>query len=259
MTGEETACALLHGHWKSQTRLDALPAELRPVDRAAAYRAQAHIEGFSDAPLLGWMIAATSIAGQKHIGVDGPMAGRLLAERRVPDGGTTPLGNNLMQVAEMEFAFRMARDLPPRAAAYATDEVLAHVAALHPAIEIPDSRYNDFVTAGEAQLIADNACAHRYVIAGAAPDVWRGMELAAHGVTAYRNGAVAETGTGANVLGDPRIALTWLANELSSLVLTLAAGQFVMTGTCVKPLAIAAGDQVLGEFGVLGRVSVAFS
>ena len=85
------------------------------------------------------------------------------------------------------------------------------------------------------------------------------MELAAHGVTAYRNGAVAETGTGANVLGDPRIALTWLANELSSLVLTLAAGQFVMTGTCVKPLAIAAGDQVLGEFGVLGRVSVAFS
>ena len=256
MTGEKTACALLHGHWKNQTRLDALPAELQPADRASAYRVQAQIEAFSVAPLLGWKIAATSIAGQKHIGVDGPMAGRLLAERRVPDGGTTPLGNNLMQVAEMEFAFRRARDLPPRAEAYTQDEVLSHVASLHPAIEIPDSRYNDFVTAGEAQLIADNACAHRYVIADAAPEIWRGMDLAAHAVAAYRNGAVAETGSGANVLGDPRIALTWLAGELSGLGLTLAAGQFVMTGTCVKPLAIAAGDQVSGDFGALGKASV---
>ena len=29
--------------------------------------------------LFGWKIAATSEAGQKHINVDGPMAGRILA------------------------------------------------------------------------------------------------------------------------------------------------------------------------------------
>ncbi|MDB5736055.1 MAG: Hydratase [Alphaproteobacteria bacterium] len=247
-------CALLYGHWKDQTRLGALP--VRPADRAAAYRIQAGIEDFSTALLFGWKIAATSLAGQKHIGVDGPMAGRLLAERRVPDGGATPLGNNLMRVAEMEFAFRMAQDLPPRPQPYAQDEVLAQVSALHPAIEIPDSRYNDFVTAGEAQLIADNACAHRYVIGAATSFDWRALDLAAHKVRALRNDAVAEDGTGANVLGDPRIALTWLANELSRLDLILKAGQVVMTGTCVKPLAIAVGDRIAGDFGVLGTVSV---
>jgi 2-keto-4-pentenoate hydratase len=251
------ASALLYRHWTDQTRLDALP--VRPEGRAAAYGIQAGIEDFSTAPLFGWKIAATSVAGQKHIGVDGPMAGRLLAERRVPDGGSTPLGNNLMRVAEMEFAFGMAHDLVPRAQAWAQDEVMAAVATLHPAIEIPDSRYNDFVTAGEAQLIADNACAHRYVIGPANRFDWRTLDLVAHKVRAFRNEVVAEDGIGANVLGDPRIALTWLANELSRLGLTLKAGQVVMTGTCVKPLAIASGDRIMGDFGALGSVSVMFA
>ena len=40
------------------------------------------------------------------------------------------------------------------------DEVLAAVATLHPAIEVPDSRFDDFTIVGAPQLIADNACAH---------------------------------------------------------------------------------------------------
>ena len=58
------------------------------------------------------------------------------------------------------------------------------------------------------------------------------------------------------VLGDPRLAVTWLANELSQLGIALAAGQTVSTGTCVVPMAIAPGDEVCGDFGVLGTISV---
>jgi 2-keto-4-pentenoate hydratase len=61
-------------------------------------------------------------------------------------------------------------------------------------------------------------------------------------------------GIGANVLGDPRIALAWLANELSSLGVTLRAGQVVTTGTCLVPLEIAPGDHVRMDFGALGAV-----
>ena len=42
---------------------------------------QACLERRSAFPLFGWKIAATSLDGQRHIGVDGPLAGRLLAER----------------------------------------------------------------------------------------------------------------------------------------------------------------------------------
>ena len=57
-------------------------------------------------------------------------------------------------MAELEFAFRMADDLPTRAAPYEVSEVLARVANLHPAIEIPDSRYEKFERAGLPQIIA---------------------------------------------------------------------------------------------------------
>ena len=261
MTDDEmrTASDLLFHHWEKQTRLAALPPRLRPADRAEGYRVQAFIEDHTAQPLFGWKIAATSLAGQAHINVDGPLAGRLLAERVIADGGVCPMGNNLMRVAEMEFAFRMAVDLPPRPASYGHDEVMAAVASLHPAIEIPDSRYDDFTLVGLAQLVADNACAHRVVLGPATAADWRDVDLAAHPVRAFINDAVAGEGLGANVLGDPRIALAWLVNELSRHGMALKAGQTVITGTCVKPLAIAVGDQVRGDFGPLGRVQVAMT
>jgi 2-keto-4-pentenoate hydratase len=261
MTEDEMRAAsdLLFSHWREQTRLDALPPHLRPADRAEGYRVQACVEAHTARPLFGWKIAATSEAGQKHINVDGPLAGRLLAERVIADGGVCPLGNNLMRVAEMEFAFRMAADLPPRPAPYSREEVMATVDTLHPAIEIPDSRYHDFTRAGLAQLVADNACAHRFVLGPAAPAGWRDVDLAAHPVRALSGDAVAGEGSGSNVLGDPRVALTWLVNELSRHDMTLKAGEVVTTGTCVKPVAIVAGERISGDFGPLGRVAVAIT
>ena len=66
------------------------------------------------------------------------------------------------------------------------------------------------------------------------------------------------TGHGKNVLGDPRVALAWLANELRELGVTLKAGQIVTTGTCHPPLPIQSSDVFAVDFGVIGKVSVAF-
>ena len=64
-------------------------------------------------------------------------------------------------------------------------------------------------------------------------------------------------GSGANVLGDPRIALTWIANELCRYGTGLQAGEYVTTGTCVVPVPITHGDTLLMDFGVLGKISAA--
>ena len=163
--------------------------------------------------MFGWKIAATSEAGQKHINVDGPMAGRILAETVIPDGGTASMAGNEMRVGEPEFAFRMAKDLPPRSQPYAEEQVLDAVGTLHPAIEIPDSRFSDFVSAGAAQIIADNACAHLFVLGPPATANWRSLDLIEERpVIALRGKRY--IGHGKNVLGDPRVALAWLANEL---------------------------------------------
>jgi 2-keto-4-pentenoate hydratase len=254
----QTASNALWTCWQQGDRIAALPDALRPRTREDGYAIQACLERRSAFPLFGWKIAATSKAGQAHIAVDGPLAGRLLREHVFEDGSRLRFGNNLMRVAEAEFAFRMAVDLPPRATRYTVDEVVAAVATLHPSIEVPDSRYSDFTVVGAAQLIADNACAHDFVLGVPSPDSWRSLDLAAHRVMGSVAGQLEREGIGANVLGDPREALAWLVNELSQLNLTLRAGQVVTTGTCLVPLPIAPGDRVTCDFGVLGTVGVSF-
>ncbi|VIO65569.1 2-keto-4-pentenoate hydratase [Bradyrhizobium ivorense] len=251
------AAKILNAHWRAGTKLGALDAAIRPRDRAEGYAVQAALEKTSREKLFGWKIAATSTAGQKHINVAGPLAGRILAETVIADGGTASMAGNEMRVGEPEFCFRMARDLPPRATPYSVQEVLDAVATLHPAIEIPDSRFADFTAAGEAQLIADNACAHLFVLGPATSADWRAMDLVEERPTITLRGE-RTIGHGKNVLGDPRVALAWCANELRGLGLTLRAGEVVTTGTCHPPLPIAAGDTFAVDFGVLGKVSVKF-
>jgi 2-keto-4-pentenoate hydratase len=246
------ASQALHHHWKAGTKLDALELSYRPRDRAEGYAIQAAIEGYTADRLFGWKIAATSEAGQKHINVDGPMAGRILSETLISDGGTAPMRGNEMRVAEPEFAFRMARDLPPRSLPYAVQEVLDAVDTLHPAIEIPDSRFADFASAGAAQIIADNACTHLFVLGASTGTSWRSLDLVEEKPVITMRGQKF-IGHGKNVLGDPRLALTWLANELRELDVTLKAGQVVTTGTCQS------GDFVEADIGSLGKVSVKFS
>lgn len=246
------------GLWSGLRRVPALPAELRPGTLEAGFAVQCELPAVAGQPRAGWKIAATSAAGQAHIGVDGPLPGTLLAGRVSPSPARFSLEGNLMRVAEAEFAFRMGRTLPPRATEYSRDEVLDAVASLHPAIEIPDSRYDDFARVGAAQLVADSACASWFAFGPAAPESWRAVDLSQHPVPVSVNGRPVGTGRGSNVLGDPRTALAWLANALSRLGTALAAGEIVTTGTCLAPVAIAPGDTVVADFGPFGRAEVSF-
>jgi len=255
----QAASDLLWEHWQQGLRIGALPEAIRPGTRAEGYAIQSLIESRSAKPIFGWKIAATSREGQAHIGVDGPLAGRLPIERVVASGATLPLRTNLMKVAELELGFRLGRDITPRAKPYTIDEVMNAVDALHIGIEIPDSRFEDFVAAGAPQLLADDACANYYVLGPAAPEQWRSLDLSKHKVKGIVAGKYDRDGLGGNVLGDPRIALTWLANELSKIGVGLKAGQVATTGTCLLPLQVDSGDEVTGDFGQLGRMSVRLS
>ena len=95
-----SAAAVLWQTWQQRARIDELPPECRPRDRADGYAAQRELVRFSGQDVVGWKIAATSLAGQRHIAVDGPLAGRLLQEMVHPEGATIALGANRMRVAE---------------------------------------------------------------------------------------------------------------------------------------------------------------
>lgn len=260
---QQRASACLQQAWMRGEKITQLAPELAPRTKQEALAIQAQIERMSAKPVYGWKIAATSLAGQRHIGVDGPLAGRLLSERVRAPGAHIALQGNAMRVAECEFAFRLKLDLPARpASAYSQEEVMQAVASLHLAIEIPDSRFRDFEHCGHLNLIADNACAHDVLVGPACTANWRVLDLSTHAVTASLEtpgqAPRHSHGVGSNVLGDPRNALTWLANELASQGAGLRAGQTVITGTCVTPIAIQPGEQVRANFGALGEIHASF-
>ena len=257
-SSQQEAAKMIHDLWTRRGRFAALPENVRPASRREGYAVQQAVEQINGVAVSGWKIAATSVDGQRHINVDGPLAGRIYQDRLLPVGATVSLDKNLMQVAEIEFAFRFGKDLPPRTTAYTVDEVLAAVASVHPSIEVPDSRYEDFVKVGTAQLIADNACACLFIL-GPAAEQWMGYDYLDQEVKVTLNGEAIDSGYGRNVLGDPRVALTWLVNELSGLGTPLKADQFVTTGTCRVPVKVKAGDEVRADFGKLGQVSCRFS
>lgn len=246
---------LIWKSWNEGKKLDPLSEKMKPNSRKEAYKIQEQIEIVSENKILGWKIAATSKDGQNHIGVSGPLAGRIFKDKAKFPNSNLILGNNQMAVAEPEFAFKIGTEIKPNNSYYKVKEVMELVETLHLAIELPDSRFNNFSSVGELSLIADNACADQFVISKPVELDWKDIDFSNHKVS-ISNSKFTHKGIGSNVLGDPRIALTWLVNELSQNNILLEKDMIVSTGTCSKPIPVVTGDIVTANFGELGAISL---
>jgi 2-keto-4-pentenoate hydratase len=126
-----------------------------------------------------------------------------------------------------------------------------------PAIEVLDSR----IAQWRIRLVdgvADNASCGRVVIGGRLTPV-TGIDLRLVGVLFHRNGVPTDSGAGAAVLGNPAIAVAWLANALGGLGSGLRAGDVVLPGGLHRMVPARAGDVFRAEFAHLGDVTVAFT
>ena len=235
------------------TEIPNLPDAMRPASHAEAYAIQQQVETPAD-PRKGWKIAATSTAGQQHIGVSGPIIGRITSGMMLAEGAPVSAASNRMLVAEAEFVFVFNKTITPRPQRYSQQEALSLVSALRLGLEFPNSRYTHFETAGELSLIADNACAHQFMLGPAVPDSWRELVLAEHVVTGQVAGTHKYEGVGANVLGDPRKALLWFLNETAAQNITIDEGDFITTGTSTQPMPFQVGDTISADFGILGEM-----
>jgi 2-keto-4-pentenoate hydratase len=236
--------------------LAAFPETLRPRDLAEAYEIQDRFAAALGRP-VGYKVAYINPAVQRALGIPSPMFGRLIEGRVFDSPGRLRGDGYFHRLVETEFAFRMARPLPPRATPYSQDEVVEAVGALIPSFEIADTRFADWKTVAPLDAAADNALGSAWV-GGTPCSDFRGLDVAAHEVVSFVNGREASRGVGANVGGSPLASLAWLANELARWGRGLVPGDLVTTGCCMDVLPLGPGDAAEADFGALGRVRVEF-
>ena len=233
-----------------------LPAACAPKNLLEAYTVQDRFVAMLGTP-AGYKLGYVNPAVQQSLGITEPVFGRLIAERVHRSPASLPAASFATRVIETEFGFRMARALPARPAPYSLEEVTAAVGAALPALEIVDSRFEEWRKLTALEAIADDVL-HSHWVHGAELADFRALDLAAQEVVTRVNGVEATRGVGANVLGSPLHALHWLANGLSQMGRGLAAGDLITTGCVTDILELAPGDSAEADFGPLGSVRVDF-
>jgi 2-keto-4-pentenoate hydratase len=238
------------------TSLADMPRSLRPADPAEGYAVarlvRERLIQAGRGTLVGWKVGATTPVMQKLLAVPGPCAGAMLASGRLTKPARVEAGRYVKVGFECEVAVRLAKPLGPEAT---RADAEAAIAAIHPAIEIVDNRFGDFVATGPATLIADDFFHAGFVLGPEVRD-WRGIDLArAAGVT-RADGIEVQRGKGADVLGHPFESLVWLARHLGTVGERLEAGQIVMTGSLPLPHWAAAGQHIEISIDGLGTAEV---
>jgi 2-keto-4-pentenoate hydratase len=229
-----------------------------PRSSEEAYAIQHEIAAMSGESARGFKVGSTSVAAQRILGTDEPGSGVLLARYVYESPATISIAPAHTPAVEGEFAFRLGRNLPPRAMPYAKDEIADSVMAVAGAIEVVGTRFAGGL-AGKGRLLVTADCgANIALVVGPWHDDLRSFDFKAHCVAMTINGAVRGAGTGARALGDPMNVLLWLANQQSAAGRGLKAGEIVSTGTCTGLDPVLPGDRARADFGGVGMVDISF-
>ncbi len=233
---------------------DALP-DLSVADAYAIARLNVEARLSAGARVSGHKIGLTAPAVQAQLGVDQPDYGTLLDEMEIADGTAVSAGAYLSPRIEVEVAFVLGADLsgPGVSAAdvrLATDHVRA-------SLELVDSRVRDW-RIRLADTVADAASSAAYVL-GASSAGLDELDVAGLDAELWRGDQLIERGHTSAVLGDPCVAVAWLANALAVQGERLEAGQVVLSGAATKMVPVHAGDDFRGVIPGLGAVSISFT
>ena len=242
-------------------RIDVLPNSCRPATLDEAYAVQAALNARLDAThgtVCGRKIGCTTPVMQRYLQIPHPCAGALYEHRTFAAPATVAYADHWRPGVECEIAVRLGQPLPSAAAPFDRDTIAGAVDACMAAIEIVDDRYEDFRALDTPTLIADDFFSAGAVL-GTPVTAWRGVDLAAAAGVMAINGVRVGAGTGADVMGHPFEALTWLANHAAASGQPLQAGDVVLTGSVVETKWVEPGDTVHVAIEGLGEASVAFA
>jgi 2-keto-4-pentenoate hydratase len=202
----------------------------------------------------GHKVGLSSRAMQEMMGVDEPDYGHLLSDMEVSSERPAPASKYCYPRVEVEVGFVLGDDLPGEGCT--EQDVIDATEAVAPAIELIDSRIVDWdIRIGDT--IADNASSAGYVLG---PDRVKPTDIDLKAIEArlHCNGDKVAAGRSDAVLGDPVVAVAWLARKVASFGVTLRAGNVILPGSVHRAIDVHPGDEFEATFDGLGSVRLSF-
>lgn len=194
---------------------------------------------------IGIKMGFTSKAKMEQMGVHDMIWGILTDQMLIKRGGKLPIDRFIHPRAEPEICFLVGKKIDRE---LTMEEAKQHVVGATAAIEIIDSRYENFKFSLE-DVIADN-CSSAGLVIGQ----WQKPEsdLSKLKMTLEINGEVVQSGSSAAILGDPWesvVAATRLASQYG---LKLPIGSYIMAGAATPAEYLKPGMKVHSETETLG-------
>lgn len=245
------------------TQVGLLSVQYSELSMGDAYRIQANLTEqkiASGRGVIGWKIGLTSKAMQYALNIEIPDSGMLFDNMLFESGASVPAGRFIQPRIEAEIVFVMKSELSGKK--ISREDVLAATDYVTPAIEILDTRIlrADPAT-GKARnvcdTISDNA-ANAGIVLGKERHSVASTDLRWVGAVVSRDNEVEETGLGAGVLNDPVESVVWLARRLDQYGQKIEAGQFILSGSFIRPVECPPGSHIKADFGVFGSVAIGF-
>lgn len=197
---------------------------------------------------VGIKMGLTSRAKMLQVGVDELVWGRLTNAMLIEDGGEIDLTKFVHARAEPEIAFLMKR---PLSGPVSPAQAIAAVEAIAPAIEIIDSRYENFKFS-LSDVVADNSSSSGFVVGPwCRPDT----DISNLGVVFELDGRAAQIGSSAAILGHPARALAAASRMLGANMMNIEEGWIVMAGAATAAESLRPGVHVRNTVEHLGSVS----
>ncbi len=243
--------------FRARRPIDILPEELIPPDLDEAYQVREAYEAIEvprRGAVVGYKIGLTTPIMQKLCGVAEPCYGAMFQSEIRQSGAEIRVAGYCRVGIETEVAMRLGADLPEGGA---RARVEAAVESCMAGIEVLEDLQHDYKRLSARSMVAGNVWNAGCVLAAPMTD-WRRLDLAALTYRLTINGTEIGTGKGADVMGNPLEALSWLADKLAADGRPLRRGMVVMTGSTVPIQFPKPGDRAVVEVEKLGAAVVGF-
>lgn len=195
----------------------------------------------------GIKMGLTSRAKMEQVKVDEVIFGQLTSGMWREEGAPIRHADFVHPRAEPEIAFLLKK---PLEGPVTLAEAAAALEAVAPAVEIIDSRYENFKFA-LGDVIADNSSSAGYALGGFFKPETAVGNL---GIVMSVNGRARQIGSTAAILGDPLRSLAAASRMVARIGLRLNPGDVVLAGGATAAEPLKPGDHLCAEFQNLGRV-----